>query len=129
METNSQPHQFTKYEIARIIGARALQIAMDAPLLIKVSEEKLKSMQYDAIRIAEYEFESGVLPIAVNRPVPRKRKEKLQAVREEKVSDEEIVAKEHEVEKEIVESAEELGLVQPDESEADNTDASGPEEQ
>ena len=28
---------FTKYEIARILGARALQIAMDAPLLLKIS--------------------------------------------------------------------------------------------
>ncbi|MCK4552903.1 DNA-directed RNA polymerase subunit omega, partial [Candidatus Pacearchaeota archaeon] len=29
--------QFTKYETARILGARALQIAMNAPLLIKIS--------------------------------------------------------------------------------------------
>jgi len=28
---------FTKYEIARILGARALQVSMDAPLLIKIS--------------------------------------------------------------------------------------------
>lgn len=30
---------FTKYEIARIIGARALQIAMDAPILLKITKE------------------------------------------------------------------------------------------
>ena len=121
-------NQFTKYEIARIIGARALQIAMDAPLLVKISEADLKMMKYDAIKIAERELESGVLPIAVNRPVPRKRKDKLQAVKEEKISDEELVAKEQEVEKEIVEDAEELGLVQPDETESEDI-ASGPEEQ
>ncbi len=34
--------QFTKYEIARIIGARALQIAMDAPILVKISKERLE---------------------------------------------------------------------------------------
>ena len=32
---------FTRYEVARILGARALQIAMDAPLLLKISEEDL----------------------------------------------------------------------------------------
>ena len=120
--------QFTKYEIARIIGARALQIAMDAPLLLKISDEKLKEVKYDSIRIAEMGLESGILPIAINRPSPRRRKEKLQIVKEEKVSDEEIATKEQEVEKEIVEDATELGLVQPDESETDDVSA-GPEEQ
>lgn len=118
--------QFSKYEIARIIGARALQIAMDAPLLLKISEKDLKEIKYDAIRIAEKELEAGILPIAINRPTPRKRKDKLQAVKEEKVSDEELKAKEQEVEKEIVEDAEELGLVEADDVESTE---SGPEEQ
>jgi DNA-directed RNA polymerase subunit K len=108
---------FTKYEMARIIGARALQIAMDAPLLIRISEEDLKKMQYDSLRIAEYEFEGGVLPISINRPMPRIKKVKLAAVKEEAVSDEELVAKEHEVEKELVEGASEMGLVEGDEVE------------
>lgn len=107
--------QFTKYEIARILGARALQIAMDAPLLLKMTVEEMQAIRYDAIKLAEKELESGVLPIAVNRPTPRKRKDKLHAVKEEKVSDEELVAKEQEVEKEIVEDASELGLVQEEE--------------
>ncbi|MBX4211832.1 DNA-directed RNA polymerase subunit K [Candidatus Pacearchaeota archaeon] len=108
---------FTKYEIARIIGARALQIAMDAPLLLKISEAELKEIRYDALRIAEREFKEDVLPISVHRPVPRRRKDKLAAVKEEKISDEEIIAKEQEVEKEIVQDAEELGLVEGDEIE------------
>jgi DNA-directed RNA polymerase subunit K len=112
-------NQFSKYEIARIIGARALQIAMDAPLLVKVSDEELKDMRYDSIKIAEYELDSGVLPIAVNRPVPRKKKEKLHAVKEEKVSDDELKAKEQEVEKEIAEDAAELGFSQTDEEDSD----------
>ena len=32
---------FTKYERARILGARALQIAMNAPLLIKIAKRKI----------------------------------------------------------------------------------------
>ena len=124
---NKISNQFTKYEVARIIGARALQIAMDAPLLVKISEEELKLLKYDAILIAEKELESGVLPIEINRPVPRKRKDKLQAVKEEKVSDEELVAKEKEVEKEIVEAAEELGLVQTDDSEVEETSSAAEE--
>ena len=67
--------QFTKYETARIIGARALQIAMDAPLLLKISEEKLKEIRYDALKIAELEFQEEVLPIAIHRPTPKRSKE------------------------------------------------------
>ena len=127
-------HQFTKYEIARIIGARALQIAMDAPPLLKIDAAELKLMQYDSLKIAEKEFRSGVLPISISRPTPKKRKDKLAAVKEEAVSDEELAAKEQEVEKEISQDAHELGLVEGDEvedfqDEAVSSVASGPEEQ
>lgn len=108
---------FTKYETARIIGARALQIAMDAPILLKISEDELKKMKYDSIQIAERELKENVLPIAIHRPTPKKRKDKLAAIKEEVVSDEELAAKEHEVEKEIVEKAAEMGLIQGDETE------------
>jgi DNA-directed RNA polymerase subunit K len=108
---------FTKYETARIVGARALQIAMDAPLLLKLSEDELKEMQYDSLRIAERELSEGVLPIAISRPMPKLRKAKLTAVKEEATPDEELVAKEQEVEKELVEGAAELGLIQGDEIE------------
>jgi DNA-directed RNA polymerase subunit K len=110
-------NEFTRYEIARIIGARALQIAMDAPLLLKISEDELKSLSYDSLKIAEKEFEEDVLPIDIHRPMPQKKKVKLAAVKEEAVSDEELVAKEQEVEKELVEGAAELGLVEGDEVE------------
>jgi DNA-directed RNA polymerase subunit K/omega len=109
--------QFTRFEIARIIGARALQIAMDAPLLMKISDDELKKMQYDSIKIAEKELNEGVLPISIHRPMPRKRKVKLAAVKEEAVQDSELVAKEQEVEKELAEDAAELGLVPGDERE------------
>ena len=124
---------FTKYEIARIIGARALQIAMDAPLLLKISDNELKELRFDALKIAEKELDAGVLPISINRPTPKRASEKLAVVKEEKVSDEEIVEKEKEVEKEMVEGAQDLGLVPGDEVEDYQDEAvsseAGPEEQ
>lgn len=51
---------YTRYEKARIVGARALQIAMGAPILIK-------SKETDSIRIALEELECGVIPITVVR--------------------------------------------------------------
>jgi DNA-directed RNA polymerase subunit K len=106
--------EFTRYEIARIVGARGLQIAMDAPVLIKLSEEELKEMRYDSLRIAEKEFTDGALPIAIQRPLPKKRAQKLEAVKEEKVSDAEIIAKSKEIEKEIEENPDEYSLTQSD---------------
>jgi len=114
METQ---YQFTKYEIARIIGARALQIAMDAPLLLKIPEEELKEMRYDSLKIAQRELDENVLPISIHRPSPRKNKDKILGVKEEAVSDEELIAKEQEVEKEIIEGAKEIGLVNEGEDE------------
>jgi len=52
--------KYTKYEKARIIGARALQIAMGAPVLIE-TEELVPT------DIAIEEFEKGVIPITVRR--------------------------------------------------------------
>ena len=59
--------KFTKYETARIIGARALQLAMGAPVLMKRPKEL-----YDATEIARQELESGLLPITIKRPKPVK---------------------------------------------------------
>ncbi len=61
----SDPKKFTKFERARVIGARALQIAFGAPPLIETKET-------DAIKIAEEEFKKGVLPMTVLRPLPKK---------------------------------------------------------
>jgi hypothetical protein len=74
-------------------------------------------MKYDALLIAEREFQEDILPISISRPTPQKKKDKLAVIKEEKVSDEEIAEKEKEVEKEIVESAAELGFVKEDEAE------------
>ncbi len=58
---------YTKYEKARMIGSRALQIAMGAPFLVKLSEKELEAIKYNPIEIAILEFEQGVLPITVKR--------------------------------------------------------------
>ena len=64
--------EYTKYEIARIIGARALQIAMGAPLLLKLTERDFKKVSFNPIEIARGEFEAEILPITIKRPMPRK---------------------------------------------------------
>ncbi|MFN3384155.1 MAG: DNA-directed RNA polymerase subunit K [Archaeoglobaceae archaeon] len=56
--------KYTRFEKARIIGARALQIAMGAPVLIETDKT-------DPIEIAIEEFERGVIPITVKRRTNR----------------------------------------------------------
>ena len=51
----------TRFEIARIIGARALQLALGAPPLIKPSKEDTP------YAVAKRELEQKVLPMAVLR--------------------------------------------------------------
>jgi DNA-directed RNA polymerase subunit K len=106
--------EFSKYEIARILGARALQIAMNAPLLIKVSKEDLEKIKFDALKIAEIEFNSDILPISVKKPLPQRKEEKLRRVKERKVSDQKKEKLEEEEEKEIVEEGEIMELVKPE---------------
>ncbi|MBU2503653.1 MAG: DNA-directed RNA polymerase subunit K, partial [Nanoarchaeota archaeon] len=106
---------FSKYEVARILGARALQIAMNAPLLIKISQEDLETVKFDALKIAEIEFESGVLPISVKRPFPKRKDERLKRVKEQSVSEEKIEKRNADEEEEIAKEGEIMGLVNPEE--------------
>lgn len=57
--------KLTRFERARIIGARALQISRGAPILIKTDNK-------DPIKIAELEFEQDVIPLTVRRRLPKK---------------------------------------------------------
>lgn len=106
---------FTKYEKARILGARALQIAMNAPLLMKIDSEDLEKIKFDALKIAEVELNSNVLPISIKKPFPEKRAEKLKRVPEAKVTEEKKEEIENKEEKEIVEEGEIMELVNPEE--------------
>ena len=60
--------EYTKYERARMIGSRALQLSMGAPFLVTLSEAELAKIGFDPIEIAMVEFHEGVLPITVKRP-------------------------------------------------------------
>jgi DNA-directed RNA polymerase subunit K/omega len=65
--------KLTKYEKARIIGARALQISMGAPFLKKFKKEELEEINYRPVEIAKEEYANGVLPITIKRPLPNKK--------------------------------------------------------
>ena len=64
--------KYTKYEKARIIGARALQVAMGAPMLLKLGKPELEKINYSPVEIAKIEFIRGILPITIKRPLPIK---------------------------------------------------------
>lgn len=51
---------YSRFEIARILGARALQLSMGAPPLIKTKE-------LDPLKVAREEFAKSVIPITVIR--------------------------------------------------------------
>lgn len=110
--------KLTKYERARIIGARALQIAMNAPVLVKISEKKLEEINYDALKIAEIELDSGILPISIKRPMPKKKEEELKRIKETKFSDKKIEEAEIKEEEEITREGEIMELANPDDEES-----------
>lgn len=105
--------QFSRYEISRILGARALQIAMNAPLLIKVGLEELERIHFDPLKIAEIEFSSGILPISVKRPLPPKKEDRLKRVKDA-VSDRKVGEGEESEEQEIEKEGEIMELANPD---------------
>ncbi len=53
---------YTRFERARILGARALQVSLGAPILIDVP-----STLVDPVELAEREFAAGRIPITVRR--------------------------------------------------------------
>jgi len=54
--------KYTRFEKARIIGARALQVSLGAPVLLDIPEGMI-----DPIEIAMLEFDRAVIPITVKR--------------------------------------------------------------
>merc|ERR1711991_1079572 len=54
----------TKYERARVLGVRALQISMGAPLMVELGGET------DPLKIAEKELKDGKIPITIRRHLP-----------------------------------------------------------
>lgn len=66
-----EPMVYTKYEKARMIGSRALQISMGAPFAVKLSKKELEKICYNPVEIAKLEFDQGVMPLEVTRPYPK----------------------------------------------------------
>ncbi len=124
----AEEKSFSKYETARILGARALQISMDAPLLIKIKKEKLEEIKFDPLKIAEIEFEDKVLPITVKRPMPERKKEKLKEAKKKEIgkelSDAEKQKLEEAEEKRIKEEGEIMELSKPEEETEEETEKS-----
>ena len=59
------PPKLTRFERARIIGARALQVSLGAPILVE-----LPSSVIDPIDIALTELREDVLPMTLRRILP-----------------------------------------------------------
>ena len=59
------PVRLTRFEKARITGARSLQLSLGAPTLYKIPDELT-----DTILIANYELDKKTLPISIRRILP-----------------------------------------------------------
>lgn len=59
-ESTPSQSDFTRFEKARVIGARALQIALGAPTLLDTTD-------FDPVRLSHMEFNEGIIPITVVR--------------------------------------------------------------
>ena len=55
--------RLTRFEVARLLGARTLQISLGAPVLIKTE-------LIEPIQIARQEFKEKVIPITIKRKLP-----------------------------------------------------------
>ncbi len=74
--------KLTRYEKARIIGARALQISMGAPSALQTHENLLHP-----IDIALSEFEQGIIPLQVKEKVHTGLRNPMRHQAEEKQSE------------------------------------------
>ena len=136
--------KFTRYEIARILGARSLQLAMDAPVLLKLTKEEEEEINFDTLKTAEKELVEGVLPITIKRPLPKKSektikklsedevKEKLEKQEEKKEKELELekrkIAAEKEEEKDISEKGEIMEIANPEDEDNEDSEDDTPKE-
>ncbi|MEA3329450.1 MAG: DNA-directed RNA polymerase subunit K [Nanoarchaeota archaeon] len=115
--TDIKKEDFTKYEQARVLGARSLQIAMDAPLLKDIPKKELEEINYDPMKISQTELNGDVLPISVKQPMPKKKAVKIKKTKIIVVKDINIVEKEKTEEKAITEDGEIMELATPEDEE------------
>ena len=62
------PDRLTRFERARIVGARALQLSMGAPVLLHLEGLENKS----PLDISEFELRAKVLPLSIRREHPNR---------------------------------------------------------
>lgn len=58
----------TKYEKARVIGVRAVQISKNSPLYL--NNENIANMNWDPLTIAEKELSENKIPFLIRRYLP-----------------------------------------------------------
>lgn len=58
--------RLTRFETARLVGARSLQVALGAPILLSAEEIG----ELDSINIAKSEFKNKIIPITIKRKMP-----------------------------------------------------------
>ena len=56
--------KLTRFEVSRLVGARALQIALGAPILIE------KKGEVGPTELAKIEFKEKIIPITIKREMP-----------------------------------------------------------
>ena len=64
-EVVTGPPTLTRFEKARIMGARALQLSLGAPIFIDIPKNAITSLE-----IAMVELEKKVIPIVIKRTLP-----------------------------------------------------------
>ena len=73
MAKEAEKITYTKYEKARLLGARALQLSMGAPINVDIPKKKLEEIRYNPLEIAKLEFDAGKIPIEIKREVAQKK--------------------------------------------------------
>jgi DNA-directed RNA polymerase I, II, and III subunit RPABC2 len=66
------PPKLTRFERARIVGARALQVSMGAPILVELPDSVT-----DPIDIALEELKENLLPMTLRRVLPDRSKQDI----------------------------------------------------
>ena len=71
-EVRIGPPKLTRFERARIIGARSLQLSLGAPILVELPEK-----MSDPIDIALTELKEDLLPMTLRRILPDKSRQDI----------------------------------------------------
>jgi DNA-directed RNA polymerase subunit K len=121
--------KFTRYEIARILGARSLQLAMDAPVLLKLSKEEEEALNYDTLKTAEKELLASVLPITIRRPLPKRSEKQVKKLSEEEIKEKLEKEKEKEIKEEKKEIEEEIEEEKDIEKEGEIMEMANPDDE